>query len=90
MNEIVVSIISGLCVAIPSVFATITTNKKNKDLTIYRIDKLEEKVDKHNSVIERTFKIEEDIKNIKEDIEETKGKCYLWTKLNKMNGCIEP
>ena len=43
MNEIVVSIISGLCVAIPSVFATITTNKKNKDLTIYRIDKLEEK-----------------------------------------------
>lgn len=77
MNEIVVSIISGLCVAIPSVFATITTNKKNKDLTIYRIDKLEEKVDKHNSVIERTFKIEEDIKNIKEDIEETKRKCYL-------------
>lgn len=77
MNEIVVSIISGLCVAIPSVFATITINKKNKDLTIYRIDKLEEKVDKHNSVIERTFKIEEDIKNIKEDIEETKRKCYL-------------
>lgn len=77
MNEIVVSIISGLCVAIPSVFATITTNKKNKDLTIYRIDKLEEKVDKHNSVIERTFKIEEDIKNIKDDIEETKRKCYL-------------
>lgn len=77
MNEIVVSIISGLCVAIPSVLATITTNKKNKDLTIYRIDKLEEKVDKHNSVIERTFKIEEDIKNIKEDIEETKRKCYL-------------
>ena len=90
MNEIVVSIISGLCVAIPSVLATITTNKKNKDLTIYRIDKLEEKVDKHNSVIERTFKIEEDIKNIKEDIEETKRKCYLWTRLNKMNGCIEP
>lgn len=77
MNEIVVSIISGLCVAIPSVLTTITTNKKNKDLTIYRIDKLEEKVDKHNSVIERTFKIEEDIKNIKEDIEETKRKCYL-------------
>ncbi len=28
-------------------------------LTQYRLKKLEEKVDKHNSVIERTYKIEE-------------------------------
>lgn len=72
MREITVALISGLCVAIPSVIATITTNKKNKDLTIYRIDQLEIKVDKHNSVVERTFKIEEDIKHIKEDIRDLK------------------
>lgn len=74
MGEIMVALISGLCVAVPSVIATITTNKKNKDLTIYRIDQLETKVDKHNSVIERTFKIEEDIKHIKEDVKELKGR----------------
>lgn len=64
--------VSGLCVAVPSIIATITTNKRNKDLTIYRIDQLEAKVDKHNSVMERTFKIEEDIQYIKEDIKELK------------------
>lgn len=74
MGGIITALISGLCVAIPSVIATITTNKKNKDLTIYRIDQLEIKVDKHNSVMERTFKIEEDIKHIKEDIKELKIK----------------
>ena len=74
MGEITVALISGLCVAIPSVIATITTNKKNKDLTIYRIDQLEIKVDKHNSVMERTFKIEEDIKHIKEDVKELKNR----------------
>ncbi len=72
MGGIITALISGLCVAVPSVIATITTNKKNKDLTIYRIDQLEIKVDKHNSVMERTFKIEEDIKHIKEDIKDLK------------------
>ena len=44
MNEILIAIISGVCVAIPSIFATITTNKKNNDLVIYRIDELDKKV----------------------------------------------
>lgn len=34
-------------------------NRKSSALIAYRLDKLEEKVDKHNSVIERTFKLEE-------------------------------
>lgn len=70
MSEIITAMVSGLCVAIPSIIATITTNKKNNALTIYRINQLETKVDKHNSVVERTFRIEEDIKHIKEDIKE--------------------
>ena len=31
----------------------------NSKLTAYRIEQLEKKVDKHNTVIERTFKLEE-------------------------------
>ena len=38
----------------------------------YRIDQLEKKVEKHNNVMERTFKLEEDVMYLKEDIEALK------------------
>lgn len=34
MNEIITALISGLCVAVPSIIATLSANKKNKDLII--------------------------------------------------------
>ena len=34
----------------------------------YRIEQLEKKVEKHNSIVERTFVLEEDVKYLKEDI----------------------
>ena len=78
--EILVALIGGLCVAIPNLIATLVSNKnskrqaeENKNLTLYRIDKLETKVDKHNSVMERTFIIEEKIKEMNEDIKELKA-----------------
>ena len=43
-------------------------NRKSSALIAYRLDKLEEKVDKHNSVIERTFKLEEQAALIEERI----------------------
>lgn len=60
MSDVVVtSLISGLCVAVPSIIATILSNKKNNDLIQYRIVQLEQKVDKHNNVIERVYKLEQ-------------------------------
>ena len=41
----------------------------------YRIEQLEKKVDKHNTVVERTYHLEDDIKYIKEDIKELKERC---------------
>lgn len=55
---VITSLISGLCVAVPSVIATIMTNGRNKDLMLYRIDQLENKVNKHNNLIERVYKLE--------------------------------
>jgi len=40
----------------------------------YRIEQLEKKVEKHNNVMERTFKLEEDMKYLREDIIELKRK----------------
>ena len=68
MNQIIVAIISGLCVAIPSIIATITTNKKNNDLVLYRIDELDKKVKEHNSLIDRMYKAEQKIIVIEEKL----------------------
>lgn len=58
--------------------------KEQTDLTLYRIDQLEQKVNKHNNLIERMFKVEErlevDEEKIKvanhriDDLENKRGK----------------
>lgn len=50
-NEIIVSIIT--------LIGTLLTVWSGNKLTEWRIKQLEEKVNKHNNLIERTFKIEE-------------------------------
>ena len=57
-TAIVTAIIGGVCVAIPSLFATMLTNSKNRALIDYRMSCLEEKVDRHNQVITRTYELE--------------------------------
>lgn len=61
MQDIIISIISGLCVAIPAILTIITSNKRNNDLVIYRIDELDKKVHEHNNLIDRMYKVEEKI-----------------------------
>lgn len=58
MNEVVTAIVSGLCVAVPSIIATLTTNKKNQELIDYKIGQLTEHVIQHNGLIDRMYKIE--------------------------------
>ena len=56
--EVIIAIISGLCVGVPSVFATIMSNRKHSALMEYKIDKLDEKVHEHNNLIDRMYKVE--------------------------------
>lgn len=42
-------------------------------LTQYRIEQLEKKVDKHNSIIERTYKLEGEMQEVQHDIRDLKG-----------------
>lgn len=53
--EIIVGLLSLAGTTIGSIAGIMTANK----LTVYRISELEKKVDKHNSVIDRTYKLEE-------------------------------
>lgn len=70
METIIVSIITGVCVAIPNLIATIMGNRKNNAIIEYKINNLAEKVEKHNSVIERTFRLEEKVANVERTISE--------------------
>ena len=55
MSEIIIALI-GLGGSAVGSFCGILINSK---LTQYRLSQLEKKVEKHNSVIERTFKLED-------------------------------
>jgi hypothetical protein len=63
-TEVIVSLIT-LCGSALGTFAGIVVNSK---LTNYRIEQLEKKQDKHNSVIERTYKLEERAAVLDEEI----------------------
>lgn len=73
MQQIWIAIISGLCVAIPSIIATISTNKKNNDLVIYRINELDQKVQKYNNLKDRMFEVEKKVALIENDVKDIKG-----------------
>ena len=48
------------------------SNRKQAALVAYRLEKLEEKVDKHNSVVERMYRLEETVKNLQDELKEIK------------------
>lgn len=73
MQGIWTAIISGLCVAVPSVLATVSSNKRNNDLVIYRINELDEKVQKYNNLKDRMIVAEKDIAIIKNEVKEIKS-----------------
>lgn len=66
--QILNTVISGLCVAIPSIIATICTNNANKKLINYRIDELEKHVIKHNNLIDRMYKVENRVTLIEDEL----------------------
>ena len=67
-STIVVGILSVIGTLVGSFGGIIASNK----LTNYRIEQLEKKVDKHNTIIERTYIVEKDMKTAFSYIEELK------------------
>ena len=51
-NQIVIAIISGLCVAIPSILATIITSQKDNALQSERISNLQSDISKLSTKVE--------------------------------------
>lgn len=63
-DTVLVAILSLVGTMIGSLSGILAANK----LVVFRIEQLEKKVEKHNSVIERTYKLEEDVKFLKDNL----------------------
>ena len=68
ISSVVVAVIS----LVGSLFGTFGGILTSAKLSNYRIEQLEKKVEKHNSVVERTYNLEGDVKTIQVEIEEIK------------------
>lgn len=63
-DVVIVGILSLSGTLIGTIGGIMTSNK----LTLYRISELEKKVDKHNSLIDRMYKVEQDIAILKDEL----------------------
>ena len=70
--EIATAVISGLCVAVPSVIATITANKKSSAITDFKIEELTKKVNAHNNLIDRMYHVETRVAVIEDELKDRK------------------
>lgn len=63
-QTLLITIVSELITLAGVIITCVTSNSK----TLYRIEQLEKKQDKHNNVIERTYKCEKDIELLKQEV----------------------
>lgn len=69
-----ISVACALITGLLSLLGVYMANRRNSALIAYRLEQLEKKVDKHNQVIERTFVLEGQVKEIQHDITDLKGR----------------
>lgn len=69
-ETILVAILSLVGTAIGSIAGIIASQR----LTEFRLKQLEQKVEKHNQIVERTYKIEGAVTELQHDMNELKGR----------------
>ncbi|WP_077597409.1 hypothetical protein [Olsenella urininfantis] len=70
MESIVVACITGVVTLV----GVILSNSKSRAVTELKLDALTEKVEKHNQLIERTYRLEEGLSVVRSDIENLQRK----------------
>lgn len=56
------SIINSLIGIVPALLVAVVSIISNNQIVKVKIEELEKKVDKHNQIVERTYKLESDVK----------------------------
>ena len=73
MSDSLIAVISAAITGLLSLWGVYAANRKSSALIAYRLNKLEEKVDKHNSLVERTYILEGKVDALQDDIKGLKG-----------------
>ena len=68
MGTILAAVISGAVTLIVCMVNNHAQAEKTRALLDYRLSELEKKVDKHNHIVERTFRLEGDMEVVHEQI----------------------
>lgn len=74
MEQVLTALGSALITGILSLIGVYMANRKSAALIEYRIKQLEDKVNKHNSVVERTFVLEGKMNEVEHDIRDMKAR----------------
>ena len=74
MEIIISNVIVAALALIGSLTATYAANRKATALLEYRLKELEDKVSKHNNVVERTYILEGQMTEVQHDIRDLKAK----------------
>ena len=81
MNTNIIVALISLIGTVAVAFISYAANRKgareasesNAKLIAYRLEELEKKVNKHNNLIERTYKLEGEMAEVQHDISDLKG-----------------
>jgi cytoskeletal protein CcmA (bactofilin family) len=68
-TEITVALLAFLGTCVGTLGGILAANK----LTVYRISQVEKKVEKHNSVVERTFKLEGEVRELQHEVRDLRS-----------------
>lgn len=68
MSETVLAIISAVITGLFSLWGVYAANRKSQALIAYRLEQLENKVNAHNQVVERTFKLEGAVTELQHEV----------------------
>ena len=65
MESIAVALIGGVVTLV----GVVASNSRSRAVMELKIDELSRRVEKHNSVVERTYRLEQDMAVVKRDVE---------------------
>ena len=73
MSESLLAVISAIITGTLSLIGVYAANRKNSAVIEVKIEQLEKKVDEHNKLIERTYKLEGQVTELQHEMKDVKG-----------------
>ena len=68
------AVVAAAITAILGFFGTYLSNRKQTVLISYRLEQLENRVNAHNNLVERMYKVEGEITELQHDVIDLKGR----------------